>query len=387
MKSRFILYLLGGALALSGCTVLEGDKIDYKSAGKAPTLDVPPDLTQLAKDSRFAVAGNAVTASSFKPAAGVPAGSTALATLGDVRIERIGNQRWLVVNRPPEALWQPVNDFWKESGFLMSSSQASLGIMETDWAENRAKIPQDFIRSTLGKVLDGLYSSGERDRFRTRLESSSSGGTEIFISHRGMLEVYGDAGKSSTVWQARPADPELEAEMLRRLMVRLGASQEQSKAVQAATPAAKTSRVATVSGQTVVQIDEGFERAGGGSGRRSCCCCGSGGSSRGGGVGRCAGSLSSGCSSRCRCRRRSWHFFFATSGEGCGGDESCQNEGFIHLMLPFQLTKIFRILPVLTSVLAKQNRLSLTCLATNYRPKACLIGPAAGLLARRMQPA
>ena len=88
MKSRFILYLLGCALALSGCTVLEGDKIDYKSAGKAPTLDVPPDLTQLAKDTRFAVAGNAVTASSFKPAAGVPAGSTALATLGDVRIER-----------------------------------------------------------------------------------------------------------------------------------------------------------------------------------------------------------------------------------------------------------------------------------------------------------
>ena len=112
-----MLYALFCALALSGCTVLEGDKIDYKSAGKAPTLDVPPDLTQLAKDSRFAVAGNAVTASSFKPAAGVPAGSTALATLGDVRIERIGNQRWLVVNRPPEALWQPVNDFWKEIGF------------------------------------------------------------------------------------------------------------------------------------------------------------------------------------------------------------------------------------------------------------------------------
>lgn len=256
-----MLYLLGCALALPGCTVLDGDKIDYKSAGKVPTLDVPPDLTQLAKDSRYAVAGNAVTASSFKPAAGVPAGSTAFAALGDVRIERIGNQRWLVVNRAPETLWQAVNDFWKESGFLMTSSQASLGIMETDWAENRAKIPQDFIRSTLGKVLDGLYSSGERDRFRTRLESSGGGSTEIFISHRGMLEVYSDAGKTSTVWQARPADPELEAEMLRRLMVRLGASQEQSKAVQAAAPAAKTSRVATANGQTVVQIDESFERA------------------------------------------------------------------------------------------------------------------------------
>ena len=75
--------------------------------------------------------------------------------MGDVRIERAGNQRWLVVDRPPEKLWDPVRDFWQESGFLLTIDKPDIGIMETDWAENRAKIPQDIIRSTLGKVMEG----------------------------------------------------------------------------------------------------------------------------------------------------------------------------------------------------------------------------------------
>ncbi len=182
--------------------------------------------------------------------------------MGDVRIERNGDQRWLVVNRPADKLWEPVRDFWLENGFTLALDQSNLGIMETDWAENRAKIPQDIIRSTLGKVLDSLYSTGERDKFRTRLERAADGSTEIYVSHRGMIEVYNSATKDSTVWQPRPSDPELEAEFLRRMMVKLGVSQEQAKAVASASaqrpPAA---RVASVGDVPVVQIDEGFDRA------------------------------------------------------------------------------------------------------------------------------
>jgi outer membrane protein assembly factor BamC len=186
--------------------------------------------------------------------------------VGDVRIERAGSQRWLVVNRPADKLWGPVRDFWLESGFLLAQDQENLGIMETDFAENRAKLPQDFIRSALGKVFDGLYSTGERDKFRTRLERRPDGGTEIYISHRGMIEVItgakaGSSAGDSTVWQPRPADPELEAEFLRRLMVKLGVSQEQSKALVAAGATKQTSRIATVNNLPVVQIDEGFDRA------------------------------------------------------------------------------------------------------------------------------
>ena len=261
VTSFFRLSLLGLALGLAACSTLDSDKIDYKSAAKAPTLVVPPDLTQLSRDSRYAVPGGTVTASGLAVPQVGTAVPTAAAALGDVRIERDGNQRWLVVGRPADGLWQPVTDFWKENGFLLTLEQANLGIMETDWAENRAKIPQDFIRNALGKVLDTLYSSGERDKFRTRLERNANGGTDIFISHRGLVENYSDSQKQSTIWQPRPADPELETEFLRRLMVKLGATQAQAKAAPVADASPKIARVTTINGQPVLAIDADFDRA------------------------------------------------------------------------------------------------------------------------------
>ncbi len=266
MNATTRLGLLGLALALSACSVLESDKIDYKSAKKGATLEVPPDLTQLSRDTRYTVPGGAVSANAYEAGqAQKPSGpNTAPATIGDVRIERDGNQRWLLVDRPADKLWDPVRDFWLENGFIFTTDNSELGILETDWAENRAKIPQDIIRSTIGKLFDSLYSTGERDRFRTRLERNRNGGTNIFVSHRGMEEVYSSAQKDATVWQPRPTDPELEAEFLRRMMVKLGVSEEQSKAAAAAaqaTPLAPTAKVSSVNGVPLIQLDEDFDRA------------------------------------------------------------------------------------------------------------------------------
>ncbi len=257
--SRFV--LLAVVASLAACSVLESDKIDYKSAGKAPSLEVPPDLTQLSRENRYAVPGGAVTANAYQAGmTNAPGAPTAVNTLGDVRMERAGTQRWIVVKRTPEQLWEPTRDFWQENGFLLTTDQRNLGIMETDWAENRAKLPQDIIRGTLGKLVDSVYSTGELDRFRTRMESTPNG-TEIFVSHRGMEEVYNTVRKDQTVWQPRASDAELEAEFLRRLMVKLGVSQEQSKILAATSAPAQTARITNVGGQPVVQIGENFERA------------------------------------------------------------------------------------------------------------------------------
>jgi outer membrane protein assembly factor BamC len=255
--------LLGLTIALSACSVLDSDKIDYKSASKGQTLEVPPDLKQLSRDSRYALPGGVVSANAMEAgkATQTPDSQAAANHMGDVRIERNGDQRWLVVQRPVDKLWDPVRDFWLENGFTLALDQIDLGIMETDWAENRAKIPQDFIRSTLGKVFDSLYSTGERDKFRTRLERRPDGSTEIYVSHRGMEEVYNTANKDSTVWQPRPTDPELEVEFLRRMMIKLGVPAEQAKAATASAPKAAGVHVANQDGVPVLQIDEGFERA------------------------------------------------------------------------------------------------------------------------------
>jgi outer membrane protein assembly factor BamC len=249
MTSRkFLRYCVVAALALNSAacgsfSILESKKVDYKSSGKLPPLEVPPDLTAPSAEDRYAVPdvspqGSATFSTYSKERGGQPQVTQAsqgnlLPSVDKVRVERSGTQRWLVVNATPEQVWPVVKEFWQELGFLIKIETPESGVMETDWAENRASIPQDFIRSTLGKVLDSLYSTAERDKFRTRLERSGEGVTEIYISHRGMSEVFEGSvtGSSSgrTVWQPRPADPELEADMLRRLMVRFGVDEARAK--------------------------------------------------------------------------------------------------------------------------------------------------------------
>ncbi|MBI3349889.1 MAG: outer membrane protein assembly factor BamC [Burkholderiales bacterium] len=236
-------------LSLAGCSsidIFSSDKVDYKAASRQTQgLEVPPDLTQLAKDNRAQVQGGSITASALSAAKpnvgstspGMSANSVAPNAAGDVRIERAGTERWLHTSATPEQLWPQLRTFWQERGLEVTKEQPEVGVMETNWAENRAKLPQDFIRQTIGKVFDGLYSTGERDMYRTRIERSASG-TDIFISHRGLQEVYTSQSRDSTSWQNRPSDPSLEAEMLSRLMLKLGGQETAAKAVVAETPAA-----------------------------------------------------------------------------------------------------------------------------------------------------
>ncbi|MCA3187897.1 MAG: outer membrane protein assembly factor BamC, partial [Cupriavidus sp.] len=225
---------------IAGCSsineAMQPDKIDYKSQGKkTASLDIPPDLTKLEGDRRYTVpdAAGTSTLSNYQQATKTreaePATSVLPSSQG-IRMERDGNQRWLVISNGMRAdqLWESLRGFWQENGFLLTQDSPQTGIMETDWAENRAKIPQDIIRNTIGKVFDGLYSTSERDKFRTRVERAQNGQLEVFISHRGAQEQLTGVDKSTTVWTPRPADPELEAEFLSRLAQRLGVQKEQA---------------------------------------------------------------------------------------------------------------------------------------------------------------
>ena len=273
MLSRSVAVLLIGVLAgCSGNILPESKKIEYKSAGKLPPLEIPPDLTQQSRDERYAVPdvsagkGTATYSAYSSERSGQARTTTAQDVLPQVdamRIERSGTQRWLVVGGSPEKLWPGVKEFWQELGFLVNVEIPEAGILETDWAENRAKIPQDIIRGTLGKVFDSLYSTAERDKFRTRLEKGAEPGTvEIYISHRGMYEIFVNEGKSETKWQPRPADPELEAEMLRRLMVRLGVEESRAKTMVAADQKQERAKLSRATdGAGALLLEEAFDRA------------------------------------------------------------------------------------------------------------------------------
>jgi outer membrane protein assembly factor BamC len=279
MKSTAAAYVVVvTALATAGCSTIQdisdSRKIDYKSASasRLPPLEIPPDLARPSGDDRYVVpdvnpSGTATYSAYAKDRTAKPApGSTGvLPAVSDVRIERAGTQRWLVVNATPEQMWPTVKAFWQELGFVVNVETPETGVMETDWAENRAQFSDGILRDGLSKLLGSISSTSERDKFRTRLERGGSGvTTEIYISHRGMVEVFENStGESKrTVWQPRPADPDLEAEMLRRLMVRVGVQEERAKAELqrgVSQPRARLTRDKDGAGK--LAVDDQFDRA------------------------------------------------------------------------------------------------------------------------------
>jgi outer membrane protein assembly factor BamC len=267
--------LLGVALGACSSIGLESKKIDYKSATKLPPLEVPPDLIRPGADDRLTVPDvNPKSTATFSEYDRERTGQrTSIGSIpvlpqqGDARIERDGNQRWLVVKGTPDQVWPAVKDFWVETGFIVNLEIPVAGVMETDWAENRPKLPDiGIIRGFLGRMLDMPYSSSERDKFRTRLERGSQPDTtEIYVSHRGMEEVYTSQSEDAkdTRWQPRPSDPNLEVEMLGRLMMRFGVEESRVKA-QISTgvttqPRAKLS--SGTDGARTLALDEQFDRA------------------------------------------------------------------------------------------------------------------------------
>ncbi|WP_191579207.1 MULTISPECIES: outer membrane protein assembly factor BamC [Achromobacter] len=218
---------------LAGCSEVNQflgneESVDYKSAvnQRGEPLSIPPDLTQANSDPRYrAPASGSTTFSEFQQQgvaqASAPKTSNVLPSRSDMRVERDGDLRWLVVDRPPEQVFPRLIDFWTESGFTVATNNPGAGLIETDWAENRAKIPESWLRQALGAVLETAWDSGEREKFRTRVERVN-GHTEIYVSHRQMLEKRVGSDGAQVQWQNGKEDPGLNAAMLARMMVYLG---------------------------------------------------------------------------------------------------------------------------------------------------------------------
>ena len=271
--NRYVLHALALAIPaalLAGCGLLtsnESKSMEYKTAksSSAPSLEVPPELTNPTIDERFVVPNaKAQTFSTYSRDrnAAPTSGSTVLPKVSVAKIERSGDQRWLVVSIDPDKLWPLVREFWVENGFVLKRDSPEVGIMETDWAENRPRIPMDqpSMRGLIARVLPDIYSTSQRDKFRTRMEKGATAGvTEIYITHRGVEEVFNSPDKSTIVWQPRQIDIELEAEFLNRLLVKLGVD-EQRLAAEPAAIAAKNA-VLENNGAGPLVVNDGFDRA------------------------------------------------------------------------------------------------------------------------------
>ena len=289
---RTYISLLAALALLGACTSQElvpDRRPDYRTSQTGNSLAVPPDLTsstiddalvvpELSPEATASLSDYAGERAAAVPAgaSGVDAGPSVLTPVEGIGVRREGDRRWLVVAQSPERLWPEIKDFWLDSGLPLERDDPRVGIMETAWLENRNDIPDGPIRNVLRKYLDFAYSVPTRDKFRVRLEPAD-GRTAVYLTHYGVEEVAQGRPNQETgfVWQSRPRDPELEAEMINRLMVHLGAEQRRADAALAAAgdsdpgdtsaaPAPARPRaeiVDTSDGYRALVIGEGYDRA------------------------------------------------------------------------------------------------------------------------------
>lgn len=276
-KTRLSVAIVAVSVSLLGCStvedVLPDRRADYKQSRQEDPLEIPPDLSSANIHSSMVIPAErgvpvdgTASLSEYEQRRGQvrTVNSGILAAQNNIEVLRDGDQRWLLINAPVEQVWPKMRDFWVQEGWLLTKENPDVGVLETDWAENRADIPGGVIRGFLGSVIDSLYSSATRDKFRVRLErGEKEGTTEMFISHRGVEEVAISGQDDRFMWVGRPADPELEAEMLRLMMVHLGQDNEQAKTAlaKAKTKVPKAKLIKSKSGKTALSVDAPIRRA------------------------------------------------------------------------------------------------------------------------------
>ncbi|WP_236848675.1 outer membrane protein assembly factor BamC [Candidatus Thiodictyon syntrophicum] len=260
---------------LGGCGMLKEALPDQglayqKSRQAEENLELPPDLKGASFDDAMDVppiAGGA-TYSQYadgraqRRQASTSGAGAILPTVENVELRRSGDSRWLEVQAAPQQVWPRVVAFWREQGILLVDQNPTVGVMKTDWIENRAEIPQGFLTRMFRKVADGLYATSTRDQYSIRMEpgAKGAGSTEVHLTHRGMDETLetGTLGDSKrTVWQPGKSDPGKEAEMLRRLMLFLGAPEKKAAAALAATAPQTRGTGPAASGGSARLVGEG----------------------------------------------------------------------------------------------------------------------------------
>jgi len=259
MKSVHRVALLAICFSLAACSGGSGNsRIEYEASKTLPPLEVPPGLGQPIDTGTDNIPEMNAPGADAK---GEDGKREVLPRSADIKIARDGSTRWLVIDRSADKLWPRLRQFWESIGLEVKVDEPGAGIMETNWAENRADTPDGFFARMVKKVFSSAYSAATRDKYRLRLEPLGDGRTELFVTHYGVKEVVPESQTGEaleSVWEVRPSDPELANEVLNRLVLFLGGSKQTAKAV-LKDQARETAPRAHIDGDRVV-VDESFSR-------------------------------------------------------------------------------------------------------------------------------
>jgi outer membrane protein assembly factor BamC len=237
----FIVFFLNGCFTEEQKQVVKDSrveisnvKINYYSDKSVTSLEVPPDLTKPTYENSFRLSeyvsdidSNTVNLTNKDKLEEQK--QKILSMSSDIKVKKSGTRRWLVVDKNPDLIWDLSRQFLKEKGFVIKKSNKKIGVMETDYLENkRPDIPaksMGWIRSMLQSTIDNVnYTLPSVDSYKIRVEPLDSVNmSEVHLSISSMAEVItGTGNDETTLWQSKERNIALENEMLYELMLYLG---------------------------------------------------------------------------------------------------------------------------------------------------------------------
>jgi outer membrane protein assembly factor BamC len=260
-----LLFLSAGCSTVDGLMDTTSSNVNYKNNNSIKTLEFPPDLTAPKFDAAFTLPSSGRVSASTIANRGADrySGSdiNVLPSATNMRLSGSGNVRWLDVDASANILWPKIRDFWRSLGVNVVKDEPRIGIMLTEWAENKAGLPKDWLRQALGSILQGTFDAGTRDQYRLRIERPEANKTRIYLTHKGSEKVVTEAGVG---WELRPPKHELEAEMLNRLHAFLQGDEYNATKNTKKSDASQTTSLVTLiteDGSPILQVHESYQRA------------------------------------------------------------------------------------------------------------------------------
>ncbi len=166
-------------MLLTGCGWMSDDKgffvdrsNDYLKAKEGPPLVVPEDLSSTSIQNTMAIPQISSTQRhvNFEGGAPRPEAIYAREEAEGVKIQKLGDQRWLLVPQPPAVVWPKVKQFFADNGVAIELEQPQTGRIDTEWMTISSKAARDVVRLSISDAKQAAGVATGRDRVRVLIE-------------------------------------------------------------------------------------------------------------------------------------------------------------------------------------------------------------------------
>lgn len=272
--------LLVSSLTLTACSTsnildnIPNRAPDYRQSSVSRKIEVPPDLTGDTLNDKLVVSDftpNSTASYNDYYADRVQRDSRGyiqvLPQLYGVQVNQpAGELPYISTQADPSTAWEIVKNYWLNNGVRLAIDNPGIGIMETDWLENKAGTPKTGISGFLNGLLGFLTDSDQRDRYRIRFTRNAQGGTDIILIYTKteQLPQYDfQSGKDPAGYKWQISDntnPELQLEMTRRIALYLSGELEKQYGKQTQASAATRVQLAQLQdGQPALVINQTYQ--------------------------------------------------------------------------------------------------------------------------------